>query len=163
LQQPQKALTGVFPVAAKGVIFQNPIVPFMRFTFKRGERLRSETVIQNLFESGNKGFKYPFRYSFLLISRDDVFPVSVLFVVPKRKIPLAVQRNLIRRRMREAFRQNKHIITTAGVPPDMKFAVMISWVASKPLSYRETEQKIVLLLREIAGNLARQLPKPEEL
>lgn len=92
-----------------------------RNTFQKEERLCSRKDIELLFRQGSSFFLYPFRIVFLSrpVSNDDKFPVSVLFSVPKRKFPSAVARNLLKRRMREAYRFHKpslyaHLVSDEG-------------------------------------------------
>lgn len=94
----------------------------MKKTFKKDERLCSVKVIEGLFDrknSANGGvFSYPMRVVFQpQISAEVDSSVSaqnstqVLFSVPKRQFKHAVDRNLIRRRMKEAYRLHKQLLT----------------------------------------------------
>jgi len=82
-------------------------------TFRKYERLCSTKVINNLFDrknTDNEGaFAYPVR-AVCKKSEDNI--TQVLFSVPKRQYKHAVDRNLIRRRMKEAYRLNKELLTT---------------------------------------------------
>ena len=69
------------------------------------ERLCSLRALRRLFEEGRSGFVYPFRYTYL--TEESTSPsVEVLFSVPKRNHKRANKRNLLKRRMREAYRLN---------------------------------------------------------
>ncbi len=128
----------------------------MRFFFHRGERLRSEKIIQSLFQEGIDGFRYPFRYSYLLVPPEGPDRAKVAFIVPKRKIKKASDRNLIRRRMREAYRKNKHLLYREMEGKSQCLALIIVWVAQGPLSYQMTEQKIIVLLRDLVSGLPKE-------
>jgi len=77
-------------------------------TFRKHERLCSTKVIGGLFDrkdSANDGvFAYPVRGVFRHSEEEST---QVLFSVPKRQFKHAVDRNLIRRRMKEAYRLHK--------------------------------------------------------
>lgn len=93
----------------------------------RAERLRSLTAIRRMFDQGQGGFVYPFRYVYL-IERDGAEHergVEVMFSVPKKFHKRANRRNLLKRRMREAYRLNRDLLrgrlTEAGVHIQMAF------------------------------------------
>ena len=83
------------------------------YTLKKEERLCSKKKIELLFQSGASIMAFPIRMQYLLTEAEDSSPVKILFSVPKKRFKRAVKRNLIRRRMREAFRLNKHQLYAA--------------------------------------------------
>ena len=78
-----------------------------RFTLSKQERLSSLKEIEILFKEGHSLTKYPFRLVWRLGSSVDDVPVKVMFSVSKKKFPRAVDRNRIKRLMREAYRHLK--------------------------------------------------------
>lgn len=76
-------------------------------TFSKEERLCSKRLINGLFHKGSSFFIYPYRIIFLRV--DELQPaVQVLLSVSKRRFRHAVHRNLLKRRMREAYRVQKN-------------------------------------------------------
>lgn len=79
-------------------------------------KLRHRSLVNNLFEKGRSEYAYPLRviwYPMTHVELDEVFKYGVplgigrlqfMLTVPKRKHRHAVDRVLLRRRMREAFR-----------------------------------------------------------
>jgi ribonuclease P protein component len=75
--------------------------------FDKYERLCSVKVISGLFESGNIFYTSLFKVVWAENPSPHPNPAQVTFSVSKRGFKLAVTRNLIKRRMREAYRKNK--------------------------------------------------------
>lgn len=82
-------------------------------TLGKKHRLRSSQAIARLFDQGKSFFKFPLKVRYQWIDTDSDPTLSCAFVVPKRSFKKAVDRNQIKRHMREAFRLNKHVILDA--------------------------------------------------
>ncbi len=78
-----------------------------KFSFKKEERLTGEKHIQELFEKGSSFHLYPFRVLSLANPESEHKLNRVLISVSKRNFKRAVDRNLIKRRIREAYRLQK--------------------------------------------------------
>ena len=82
-----------------------------KFTFRKEERLSKEKLIQELFDKGSSFYLFPFKV-FFMPNPDQEYPFhQVLISVSKRNFKRAVDRNLIKRRIREAYRLNKESTT----------------------------------------------------
>jgi len=81
-----------------------------KFTFRKEERLSKEILIQELFDKGSSFYLFPFKV-FFMPNPDQAYPFhQVIISVSKRNFKRAVDRNLIKRRIREAYRLNKTLL-----------------------------------------------------
>jgi ribonuclease P protein component len=76
--------------------------------FTKVERLCSKKAFAELFDKGNSFYSFPFRVVWMHGPVYISSPSQIAISVPKRVFRKAVDRNLIKRRIREAFRKNKH-------------------------------------------------------
>jgi len=79
----------------------------MRFTLGKMEKLKSKKAIELLFEKGNRIKSFPIQLVYLRNSKEREIMLRSGFSVPKRSIKKAVERNEIKRLMREVFRNQK--------------------------------------------------------
>lgn len=76
-------------------------------SFKKIEKLKSQKLIEKLFSEGKSIAVYPLRLVYLKTSFEDPVKFKVGVSVSKRNFKKAVDRNRIKRLMREAYRLNK--------------------------------------------------------
>ena len=75
------------------------------FSFKKKERLSGSKSISHLFHEGKSLSAFPVRILYTI--GEGPLPIKVAISVPKRLFKRAVDRNLLKRRIREAYRLNK--------------------------------------------------------
>ncbi|MBE0640938.1 MAG: ribonuclease P protein component, partial [Bacteroidales bacterium] len=81
-----------------------------RNTLGAALRIKGSEQSGLLFSQGRSFFVHPFKVFYLAYRHDGPRPYKVLFAVSRRTLRHAVDRNLIKRRMREAYRQNQHLL-----------------------------------------------------
>ncbi len=116
----------------------------------RTERLRSLGAIRRLFDEGQSGFVFPFRYVWYA-ETDAVPSVEVLFSVPKKFHKRANKRNLLRRRTKEAYRLGKQTLVRAECTANIDLALIYS--SKEVLSYRKIDHALQRILEQIAAHL----------
>lgn len=124
----------------------NTIATTERQTLHKAERLHSRKRIGTLFEGHNSKSltAYPLRMVYMPMEGEQVS--QMLISVPKRLFKRAVQRNRIKRLVREAYRKNKGEIRPKG------WAIAWIWIGRKIHTADEVEQKLKKLMARALEN-----------
>ncbi|MEQ8323637.1 MAG: ribonuclease P protein component [Vicingaceae bacterium] len=120
--------------------------------FPKQERLKSRKSIDQLVRTGarihGKGLSLLWR----ITDKDCGQRVKVAFSIPKRKITKANQRNLMKRRLREAYRLNKSIVHEKALNDNICLEMMFVYQDIAPMKFDKARDKLVLLLTELCKN-----------
>jgi ribonuclease P protein component len=105
-----------------------------RFTLKKEERIRNVKQIEYLFSHGQSFVSYPLRVVF--VEQEGVTPsqVSIFVSVPKKKLKSAVDRNRIKRLIREAYRLNKYTLDRSFLKENQTLAIAFVYLKPKFLT-----------------------------
>jgi len=132
-------------------------LPFLYFypvqTFTKQERLCRAEEIDNLFISGDTLMCSPFRAVWLLSDKKQENPAQILIVAPKRNIAKAVDRNKIKRMIREAYRMNKATFYEALTPTKKHMQFALIYQLEKIVTYSVIVEKIKLVLLRLSKKI----------
>ena len=111
------------------------------FSFSKDEMITQKKVIEYLFNSAKKLSVYPFDIRFYENKKDNIN--RVLISVPKGKIKNSVKRNLLKRRIREAYRLNKNILS------DLGYSIAIIYSTKEILLFKKINDSLIKVLNKI--------------
>ncbi len=126
-------------------------------SFKKEERLCNIQLIEKLYHNGSSFLVYPFRIIWLSSETNSEFPVQVLISVPKKKFKRAVDRNLLKRRIREIYRIHK----SENLFPFLnerseKIVLGINYIGNEIAEYPSLEKKFNTAMLRLKKNISEQ-------
>lgn len=127
----------------------------MKQTFKKEERLHEKKLIGTLFKEGKSFYKFPFKVVYFKLEEAQAYPAKVLISVSKHNFKRAVDRNRIKRLIREAYRKNKHLLlgeNSDSEVPRTTWVIGLIHRGNVIPEYEEVEKKIILILQELVKN-----------
>ena len=101
----------------------------------------------------------PFKLLWLITNTSDANqpgvtpPFQIGISVPKRSFAKAVQRNKLKRRIRESFRKNKHELYEVLKKKSLTVEVVIVYTAKEEQPYSEIEKKMIVSLQKLIAAL----------
>ena len=117
--------------------------------YSNKEKLKSKKDIEHLFKQGKSINAFPLRVIYVKKSEAKNITINAGVSVSKKNIKLAVNRNLIKRRVREAYRLNNSEIKNHLQKNGVEINLMFIYSAKEILSYQKIEDKIKVLLTRL--------------
>ena len=123
-------------------------------TLTKSERLSGKTAVSALIHKGRWGVCEPLRYCFL--AGNGLGFNRIIVSVPKKFFKRAVKRNLLKRRLREAYRTQKSLLpSSAGAD------LLLSYSSAEILSSAALRECVAAVLRQVAARSAAAASNPE--
>lgn len=116
------------------------------YRFRKAEKLSAEKQIQKLFDLGTSFHSYPFRVVWMKTEEVMAKQSAIGISVPKRKFKNAVDRNRIKRLIREAYRLQKSTLLSFLEEKEIKIVFMVLYTHNEILDFETIERKISAML-----------------
>lgn len=124
-----------------------------RYYFRKEERLCSVKLIEELYSQGSSFALYPFRFVYKEYA-NQVPPIQVVISVPKRKFKKSVDRNRIKRQIREVYRHSKEDILYPTLTEKKKsIQLLIIFTGNEIITTEKLEKKLNLGLDRLLSKL----------
>lgn len=124
-----------------------------RNTFRKLERLVSRKSFESLVREGRSVHHPPVRMTWQPQALATGFPAATAFTVSKRNFRRAVDRNRIKRLLREAFRKNKSPLYALLEERKQEVAILFVFTGRKLPDYTLIESRVVRCLQDLAGQV----------
>lgn len=115
-------------------------------TLNKQQRIKNELRIAEIFKNGNSIIAYPLRICYLLISETQS---RIMVSVPKKNFKRAVKRNMLKRRIREAYRLNQESLV---LPEGTSAEIAFKYVAAEVQSFDKIQKAVCKGLNKIMAD-----------
>ena len=112
------------------------------YTFSKEERLRSRKAISDLFDNGQAFAVYPFRVFWKVSTEEIPSPAQVAVSASKKTFKKAVDRNRIKRLIREAWRHQKHTLYEHLEQNNLQIVLMLVYTPGEMPGQDTITQKV---------------------
>jgi len=119
-----------------------------QFTLKKDERLKRRKIIEQLFSEGRAVTAFPIRMQYKMVDQLMV-PLQAGFSVSSRNFKRAVDRNRIKRLMREAYRLQKLPLEEALQTKQQQLALFLIYTGKELPVYALVKEKVEVVLKKL--------------
>jgi ribonuclease P protein component len=85
--------------------------------------------------------------------KKEAVTASIMVSVPKKRFKRAVKRNLLKRRIREAYRLNKMALTEVLNSKELQMHIAFNYVSDEVMDYEQIEKKMKVALQRLIEKL----------
>ncbi len=117
--------------------------------FRKSERLSSKKTIETLFVKGKSFSIHPYVVKYTTLDDEQANNHQILISVSKRNFKRAVDRNRIKRQIREIYRLNKQLLGEL----DNNYAIAYIYIFKEMLPYKDLESKLIECLYRLQSEL----------
>ena len=146
------------------------------YKFPKDGRLHHRSLLEGLFRLGKSFYEFPFRVHWRLLTPeqleknfrnnipDEIGKLQVMVSIPKKKRKKATDRVLMRRRVRESWRLNRHpLLSSLESREDIAtLSVGLVYLHDKNMPFSSVEEKIIIALTKLQQKLIQTDLKPTE-
>ena len=125
------------------------MTPVRKNTLSKAQRLSGKKQIALLFKAGQSFLISPIQVVYLAETNDTSPGVVAGFSAAKRKMPLAVQRNRMKRLLREAYRSNNSTLQSITEQKKIHLSVLFIYTGNNLTTFNDIENKIRLVLKRL--------------
>lgn len=124
-----------------------------KFTLKKAERLKRRKIIEQLFSEGRAVTAFPIRVQYKLIEESETASLQAGFSASSRNFKRAVDRNRIKRLMREAYRLQKAPLEQALQTKKRQLALFLIYTGRELPPYALVQEKVGLVLKKLLQSI----------
>jgi len=135
--------------AIKNLIFAHSLTNQSLQKFPKKERLSGKKAIGELFKKGTQHFAYPFKVLIHNTKDTGEGKLRLLITVPKRNFKKAIDRNHIKRLVREAWRLHKFELLQQTRETSLTVDVALIYTPKTIITFKELSPKIILILHRL--------------
>lgn len=124
-----------------------------QFTLKKAERLKRRKIIEQLFSEGRAVSTFPIRVQYKLVDELLAEPLQAGFSASSRTFKRAVDRNRIKRLMREAYRLQKAQLEQALQTKQRRLALFLIYTGKELPEYALIKEKMDVVLKKLVQTI----------
>ena len=122
----------------------------MRQSFHKTERLKSKIIFDELIAGGYSVKKHPFILVWKKLNEEQAQHIRIAFSVSKKRFPLAVDRNQMKRKIREVYRLKKSDIYDKLTN---NFAVLLIYTSKEKMKSDVLKNKLILVFERFIDDV----------